>query len=61
MKKYLEVVADENDADFVSKRKEITDEQIEKIIPIVEVIANYEDGYNWPNSEYMDETVEDTY
>lgn len=54
MKKYLEVRADTNDGDYITERSEITDEELEQILPIVEAIKefdrNHQKGrgdYNW--------------
>jgi len=36
MKKYIIIEADTNDGDYVSKKEEITDDEIESIQPIIE-------------------------
>jgi hypothetical protein len=41
MKKYLIIVADTNDGDYVTSKNEITDEQIELIKPVIEAIKNF--------------------
>lgn len=38
MKKYILIKADTNDADYVMKKSEITDEQLNSIMPIIEEI-----------------------
>jgi hypothetical protein len=69
MKKYIIIKADTNDADYVQKKSLITDKQIEEeVLPIVKAIKDFNKmhqrgsgEYNWPNSEYRNETVEETY
>lgn len=51
MKLYLEVVADTNDADYVTSRNEITREEIEQLKPLIKAIA-LQKGHNWDTSEY---------
>lgn len=41
MKKYILIKADTNDADYITKKTEISDAQIEKIKPIIEAIKNF--------------------
>lgn len=41
MKKYIFVKADTNDADYITEKSEITDEQIEIIKPLIEAIKNF--------------------
>lgn len=69
MQKYIEIVADTNDADYVSSRSMITDKEIEQIMPVIEAIRNFkpykvdkvgydkkstwEHRHNWPNSDYI--------
>lgn len=53
MKKYLEVIADENDADYLTRRTLVTEDDIEELLPIIQEIKNkkgkwkldYEDLY----------------
>ena len=65
MKKYIIVKADTNDADYVTKKSEITDEQIEQIKPIIAALQFRRDKlnedshknwnqwlHNWETSEY---------
>ena len=41
MKKYIYVTADTNDADYISEKNEITDEEIELIKPVIKAIKDY--------------------
>lgn len=54
MKKYIEIEGDTNDADYVTKRNEITDEQLAEIAPVIKAIKEYNEDesittqkYNW--------------
>ena len=61
-KKYLLVIADSNDGDYLHSLTEITDEQIEELKPIIAVVKNvydtavkekkWNDRHNWENGEY---------
>lgn len=66
MKKYIEIVADTNDADYISSRTLVTDEEIEKIMPVIKAIKNFKpenkyDRHNYPDSKYCDDNVEEIY
>jgi len=65
MKKCIIITADTNDADYITKKTEITDEQIEQIKPVIAAIQARRDklnedrhtnwnkwGHNWETSEY---------
>ncbi len=54
MKKYIEIEADHNDADYVTSRHKVTDKALAKLEPIIEAIKA-QHGHNWDNSEYGDE------
>jgi len=41
MKKYLIIVADTNDADYITSKHIVDDETIEKIKPVIEAIKNF--------------------
>lgn len=41
MKKYLIVKADTNDADFITRKEEITDDQLAELQPLFEAIRNF--------------------
>ena len=41
MKKYIEIKADTNDGDYITKRSEITDAEIELLKPLIEKIKNF--------------------
>lgn len=51
MKKYLEITADPNDADYVTERTVVTDEQLEAIKPVIEAIKNCKADHNWETGE----------
>ncbi len=55
MKLYLEVVGDTNDADYISERTEITEDQLELIKPVIKAIKNSKIRHNWATSEYARE------
>lgn len=55
MIKYLEVKADTNDADYITSRIRILDEQIAELEPIFTAINNCKSNYNWGSGEYCDE------
>lgn len=63
MKKYLEISGDYNDGDDITVRREITDERLEFIKPVIEAIKKYslEDDYNWPTQEWSDTDPEEIY
>lgn len=56
MKKYIEIKGDCNDGDLISERSEITDEQIEYILPVIEAIKNCQEDHNWPTLEWGDDS-----
>ena len=41
MKKYIIVIADWNDGEYLTAKNLITDEQLEKIKPVIEAIKNF--------------------
>ena len=74
MSKYIYIKADTNDGDYISKKSEITDEQIELIKPVIEQLKFRKDKlnedkmhnwnewrHNWETSEYSDSTTTDMY
>lgn len=46
MKKYIIIKADTNDADYITKKTEITDEQIEQIKPVIAALQVRRDKLN---------------
>ncbi len=52
-KLYLEIKADTNDADYVTCRTIITQQQIDRLKPLIEAIKNNPDSHNWITSEYF--------
>ena len=56
MKKYIIITADTNDADYVTKKSEITDEQMELIKPMIEAIKNCEEEHNYETQDCISET-----
>jgi hypothetical protein len=52
MQLYIEVIADTNDADYITERTEITREEIEYILPVIKAIKECKAHYNWPKSDY---------
>ena len=52
MTKYLIIEADTNDGDYITEKQAIaTEEELEDIKRIVEVIRNCKKRHNWPNGE----------
>jgi hypothetical protein len=54
MTKYIYIKADTNDADYISEMKQITDEELEIIKPVIQAIKEYDKDksikkqkYNW--------------
>ena len=61
MKKYIEIVGDTNDGDYVSERTEITDKEIEEIKPVIEAIKNSKEHHNFDTSEHQNGDAEEVY
>jgi len=74
MSKYIYIKADTNDGDYISKKSEITDDQIELIKPVIEQLKFRKDKlnedkmhnwnewrHNWVTSEYSESTLYDMY
>jgi|SRR6185436_8452684 len=59
MKKYLIVKADTNDADYVTKKTEIKDGEIDKYLHLISVIKS--NGKSWKTGEVSDEGLEEQY
>lgn len=57
--KYIVIKADENDADYITEVSQITDEQIEKIRPVIQALKEFEQTeeqwHNWPTGEGANE------
>lgn len=58
MKKYIIIMADTNDADYVSEKTEITDGDIELIKPIIEAIKKHPEDKNGWGAHHNYETGE---
>jgi len=68
---YINITADTNDADYISELNEISEEQLEKILPVIEAIKGFQpyDGklrhngsswrcfHNFPNGECLREDL----
>lgn len=52
MKKYLEVIGDENDADYITERNEITDGELMEFMPLIKAISEKRGKANWETSHY---------
>jgi hypothetical protein len=61
MKKVIIVEADTNDGDYISEISDLEPGDVEKVQKIVNVISEKGQDYNWPSSEYIDETAEELY
>lgn len=59
--KKLYVAADTNDADYVYRMSDITDEEIEKFKPIIEAVKKTTPRHNWPDNEWDNEIYVDLY
>ena len=53
-KKYIIITADTHDADYVTKKSDITDEEIELIKPMIEAIKNCKYEYNYETEEMIE-------
>lgn len=60
-KKYLVIVADTNDADYVETMNVVTDEQLQKLDLIIKAIKKCKDRHNWPNYDGADKSIEQLY
>ena len=56
MKKYIIITADTNDADYVTEKHEITDEQIESIQDMIRAIKNCKEEYNYETLDMINDT-----
>jgi hypothetical protein len=54
------IEGDTNDADYISEINDITKEQLNSIMPIIEAVKNCTNRHNWA-SEYANYTIEDLY
>jgi len=65
MKKYIIIEADINDGDYVTEKTLITDEKLKEIMPVIEAVKKQKEanrwGYNWPQSEHCEESIEELY
>lgn len=61
MKLYIEIKADTNDADYVTQRTEINEEELENLLPIIEVVKNIGIDHNWPAHEHLGYSLDKTY
>lgn len=52
MKKYIEVRADTNDADYITERSEISDEEIKNLIPVIEAIKEFDKNHKKGRGDY---------
>lgn len=48
----LKIVADTNDADYVTEITTVTMQEIEDILPVIEAIKNCKKHFNWSKGEY---------
>lgn len=59
------ITGDTNDADYVTRTNDITQEQLDHFMPLIEAIKTYTvaNGYgeNWPISQYSDGSPEGLY
>lgn len=61
MKKYIIITADTNDADYITSKNEISEEELEELTPVIEVLQdrkklflkqnNWDLRHNWENGE----------
>lgn len=61
MKKYIVIEADINDADYITEFSVITDEDLNLLRPVIEVIKNCKQRPNWPDSDYSNESPYELY
>jgi hypothetical protein len=48
----LTIVADTNDADYVREVSVVTQEQVDRFMPLIKAIINKPRSHNWENGEY---------
>ena len=51
MKQVIIIEADENDGDYINKETEITNNNIERIRPVIEAIKGFGGSHNYPSFE----------
>ncbi len=67
MKKYIIITADTNDADYITSKNVITDEELQLITPVIQAIKYYTESkstkqkWNWDTHGYNDLTPESRY
>ena len=65
MQKYIIIVGDTNDADYITAINKINDEQIKEIQPVMNAICAFKKknayGHSWPASEYSNGSPQDIY
>ncbi len=65
--RYIRIVADHNDADYVETFRPVSDEEMEKLLPVAQAIKEYGTSDNWPRGCYcyrpdrFDPSVEEIY
>ena len=61
MEKWIEIVGDTNDGDYITNRETITDEQLKEIQPVIDAIKKASEGrygHNYDTSEYGERNAE---
>lgn len=59
MSKYVEIRADQNDADYITERSSIEEDDIPLLQKICDILKN--NGYEWCKSDFTSETPRDPY
>ena len=54
------IEGDCNDGDYISEMSEITQEELDLILPVIEAVKTSTEYHNWSN-EYDDKSLEDKY
>lgn len=53
MYKKIVIIGDFNDADYCTSEDKITEEHIQKLLPVIEAIKNCKHRHNFPTTEYF--------
>jgi len=61
MEKYIVIEADYNDGDYIAQINEITDEELNKFLGLIQAIKKNKKGHNWETGENADSELTEQY
>lgn len=61
MDKYIRIVADTNDGDYLERFTPIGDEDLQRIVPVIEAIHASNESHNWATGECSNIPLEEQY